>query len=168
MSVDICIIIPLLLVQLFFFLYLFFPINKKMRATFIIPAIKIFSSPILFMLSDGIERGEAKGNVQFHRLACLCISARFFFFFFFYTNPSSLNIKRKKKHPGTGASTKCWPSTSESSRRSARRLREEIKKEEKKGDKRRMASTDDQQGANRSHVSPSRKKRNDEGHRESS
>jgi hypothetical protein len=46
------------------------------------------------MLSDGIERGEAKGNVQFHRLACLCISARFFPF---STNPSSLNIKRKKK-----------------------------------------------------------------------
>lgn len=78
-SVDICIIIPLFSLQLFFFIFIFS--NQQENASdFYIPAIKIFFSPILFMLSDGIERGEAKGNVQFHRLACLCISARFFSF----------------------------------------------------------------------------------------
>ncbi len=74
-SVDICIIIPPRLLN--FFIY-FFPNQQQENASDFYTGDKNISS-ILFMLSDEIERGEAKGNVQFHRLACLCISASFFF-----------------------------------------------------------------------------------------
>jgi hypothetical protein len=81
------------------------------------------------------------------------------FFFFSSTNPSSLNIKRKKLSRDWGINKVLALHIRIIATFRQTTKRRNKKKEEEKGDKRRMASTDDQQGANRSRLPPEKEKR---------